>query len=102
MVELAELIRELRSELDAARLSGQDADLRFELGPIELEVVVGVEKEGGAGAKVRIYVLELGGDARATASSTQRIKLTLQPNLVTPAGGPQVPYVSGEAIPGER
>jgi NTP-dependent ternary system trypsin peptidase co-occuring protein len=105
VIELAEVIRQLRTELDAARASAEDSQLRFELGPIELEVTVGLQKEGGGSAKVRFWVIELGGDAKATGSSTQRIKLTLQPTLsgASAEGETQVSvYVSGEKVTRER
>lgn len=97
-IELAELIGQLRSELTAAMYSGSGEDLRFELGPVELEATVAVEKGGGGGAKVRFWVIELGGDAKATQASTQRLKLALQPRLAT---GQQA-WVAGDEAPGER
>ncbi len=100
MIELAEVIQELRSELQRARVAAADEELRLELGPIELEVAVGLERVGGAEAKVRFWVVELGGDARATASSTQRIRLTLRPVL---AGRPkETVSVAGEQLSSER
>ncbi len=93
------------TELDVARSAGETSELRFEVGPIELEVNVGVQREGGGGAKLRFWVIELGGDAKATSSSTQRLKLTLKPTVGgagTP-GEPQVSvYVSGQKVAGER
>jgi hypothetical protein len=61
--------------------AGESEPLQFELGPVELEATVAVEKAGGGGAKVRFWVIELGGDAKASQTSTQRIKLALQPRL---------------------
>ena len=73
MIELAEVIVELRRELDRARATVDPGEkLRFELGPVELEATVAVEKKGGAGAKIRFWVVELGGDAEVARSSTQR------------------------------
>ena len=66
MIELAEVIGELRRELQAAMHDGEGEELRFELGPVELEATVVVEKGGGGGAKVRFWVIELGGDAKAS------------------------------------
>jgi Trypsin-co-occurring domain 2 len=107
MIELAEVIRQLRGELERARVDAGEEELRFELGPIELEVTVGLEKDGGAGAKVRFCVVELSGDARAAATNTQRIKLTLQPTLpATAALAVEAQrtsvYVSGDEEVGER
>jgi hypothetical protein len=47
MIELAEVIGELRRELQAAMNDGEGEQLRFELGPVELEATVAVEKAGG-------------------------------------------------------
>jgi Trypsin-co-occurring domain 2 len=78
-VELAEMISQLRAELTTAMREGADAELRFEVGPVELELTVVVEKEATPGAKVRFWVVELGADAKAASSTTQHIRLTLDP-----------------------
>lgn len=109
MIELAEVVRQLRSELNLARAASDDEELRFLLGPIELEVTVALEREGGLGGKVRFWVVELGADAKATATSTQRIKLTLTPQLLesahpASAGSPSPVsvYISSQENAGER
>jgi hypothetical protein len=107
LIELAEVIRQLRVELENARTAAEGEDLQFELGPIDLEVIVGLEAVGGAEAKVRFWVVELGGDARATSTSTQRIKLTLSPTAggraLSGGGDRRVSaYVSGGEVAGER
>jgi hypothetical protein len=97
MLELSEVIKELRRELQTAMTDGAEEPLRFELGAIDLEVTVAVEKTGGASGKVRFYVFELGADGSVSNTSTQRIKLTLQPRL---ADG-RTPMIHGQATPGE-
>jgi hypothetical protein len=99
MIELAEVIGELRRELQQAMHVAEGEPLRFELGPVELEATVAVEKGGGGATKVRFWVLELGGDAKASQTSTQRIKLALQPRLT--ASGEKA-LIAGDAAPGER
>lgn len=99
-VELAELIGQLRAELSAAIRAGEGSDLRFELGPVELELTVSVDKEAKPGAKVRFWVVELGADGKKASSTTQRIKLTLDPRR--PASDNGRPLISGEQEPGER
>lgn len=98
-IEVAELIGQLRSELNTATQAGKGEDLRFELGPIELELSVGVEKEAKPGAKVRFWVVELGTDAKLSSTNTQKIKLTLQPRRASQPG--RTPDVSGDEAPGE-
>jgi hypothetical protein len=106
VIELADVISQLRTELDDARTRASDAELRFELGPIELEVTVALEKEAGAEAKIRFWVVELGADGTVTGTSTQRIKLTLNPVLAPdpahPEHRPGTPFVSGGRVAGEQ
>ncbi len=66
-VELAQVISQLRQELSAAMREGEGEDLRFELGPVELELTVAVSKEAGPNAKVRFWVVELGADAKVAS-----------------------------------
>jgi hypothetical protein len=51
MIELAEVIGELRRELQEVLNAGEGEQLRFELGPAELEATVAVEKSGGGGPR---------------------------------------------------
>src|SRR5262249_59521749 len=78
-VELADVIWQLRHELSRAMWAGEHTDLRFEAGPIELELTVAVEKATQPGVKARLLVMdaELGG--RRATTVTQRIHLTLHP-----------------------
>jgi hypothetical protein len=99
-VELAELLGQLRAELSEAMRAGHDSDLRFELGPVELELTVAVDKEAKPGAKVRFWIVEVGGDATLASSTTQRIKLVLEPRSNGEPG--RRPLISGERVSGER
>lgn len=100
MIELASVIRDLRDELETAVAVGGGEELRFELGPIELEVTVAVERSGGAGGKVRFWVVELGGELKTDATDTQWIKLTPTPRLGGGKGGKA--FVHGTAESGEK
>ncbi|WP_327071338.1 hypothetical protein OG500_37510 [Kitasatospora sp. NBC_01250] len=99
MLELAEVIRALRDELEYAMAAGADEALRFELGPVEVEVSVAIEAGASAEVKPRFVVLSLGAHGSVDRTSTQRIKLTL-----TPREGREgwTPMVSGEAGEQER
>ncbi|MFD8979382.1 trypco2 family protein [Streptomyces sp. NPDC059564] len=99
MIELTSVIRDLREELGRALAAAEGEALRFELGPIELELSVALERSGQAGAKVRFWVVESGAEAAVSAVSTQRISLALQPAL---AGTAAAPFISGRAEAHER
>lgn len=99
-VELAELIEQLRAELIKAMSTGAGTGLRFELGPVELELTVAVDREVKPGAKLRFWVVELGTEAKVADKATQRIKLTLEPRR---AGQPAAKVIiSGEELDDER
>ncbi|GHF41632.1 trypco2 family protein [Streptomyces morookaense] len=99
-IALAELIGQLRTELTEAMHAGQDTDLRFEVGRVELELTVAVDKEAAPGAKVRFWVVELGAEAKRSSNTTQRITLELVPRSTDRPG--QSPLISGAGLPGER
>jgi hypothetical protein len=98
-VELAQVIGQLRRELSAAMRDGEGEDLRFELGPVELELTVAVSKEAGPNAKVRFWVIELGAEGTVASQATQRITLTLDPRRRGVAGKP---LIAGPERTGER
>lgn len=98
-MELAEVIRALRAELESAIEAGTGEALRFELGPVELEVSVAIEAGASVEVKPRFVVVTLGAQGSIGRTATQRIKLTL-----TPREGPTgtTPLVSGPAEDRER
>src|SRR6516162_1248036 len=77
--ELSEVIAKLRNELAKAMSAGERARLRFELGPIEVTLLVTVTSEGAGKAGVRFWVVEGGVDGRRSRAAEQQIKLTLNP-----------------------
>ncbi|MFD7232160.1 trypco2 family protein [Streptomyces sp. NPDC059881] len=102
MIELSDMIRQLRQELNTAMVDGPVGPIRFELGPIEIEATVAVDREAGASGKVRFWVVEAGADGKSATSQTQRINLTLQPKLVAPDGTERTVLIAGDEADGER
>jgi hypothetical protein len=101
MIELADVISELRAELEHAQMRAKGSALRFEMGPVELEVTVALSREGKAGGKVRFWVAEVNAEGKLSSTSTQKIKLTLNPAVVAGDGTESV-YVGGDADDDER
>lgn len=116
MIELADVIRDLREQIQLAQIDGADKDLKFELGPVEVELTVAVSSEDTGAAKVRFYVVEVGGSLKDSEVSTQKLKLTLTPRptataLATTEGSASTTeqalsqaliYVTGRELAGER
>ncbi|MFB6891712.1 trypco2 family protein [Kitasatospora sp. NPDC056327] len=99
MIELSDVIRDLRGQLEKAMVEAGDKSLVFDLGVVELDVTLAVERSAKAGGKVRFLVAELGGEATLGHSDTQHIKLTLHPRVTATGRSPEV---SGESLLGER
>lgn len=103
MIELAEMIRELREQLTAALADGDGKLVRFELGPVEVEASVAVTREAGGEAKVRLWVVDAGANGKYAHAETQRITLTLTPKEVPPDGSvPRTVLIAGDEVDGER
>ena len=78
-VPLAEAIRALRVELVEAARQGQDEDVRFALGPVELELQVEMSNEVGAEAGVKFWLVSVGGSGSRTSATTHTVRLSLTP-----------------------
>ncbi|MFD6342233.1 trypco2 family protein [Streptomyces sp. NPDC088147] len=102
MIDLSDMIRTLRQELNAAITDGEGDAVRFELGQVEIETTVAVEREAGAGGKVRFWVVTADAEGRLAGSRTQRVTLTLHPKVVGDDGVRTTALISGAALPGER
>lgn len=84
-MDLTQVVRALRTQLNDAVKEGDDQEIRFEATAIELELNIGVKKSVEGKGGVRFWVLELGGGSSYSSESVQKVKLTLQP--LTVAGG---------------
>lgn len=97
VIELRDMIKQLRHDLTAAITDGVGEPVRFELGPVQIEATVVVEGAAEADGRVRFLVVEAGGKGSASHSLSQRITLTLCPKTVAPDGTARTALIaSGE------
>lgn len=80
-IALSDAIAELRKEIAFARVQGEKEELRFRLGPIELELQVQLEAAGTAQAGIKAWVVSVGASGSLKDIETHRVKLTLEPLL---------------------
>lgn len=80
-VGLAEAVKAIRAELDTAMDEGAGEKVQFEVGPIELEFAVDVQKAAEVDAGVRVWVVSLGGKGSLKRDSANRIKVVLKPTV---------------------
>jgi hypothetical protein len=98
MLELAEVVEQLRAELTRAMAAGEGEALRFEVADMQLELTVAVEREVGGKSGVRFWVFELGAEGRQQSANTQTVTLTLRPKL---AATGEAAAITGPAVAGE-
>ncbi|MCP2323371.1 hypothetical protein HDA40_001878 [Hamadaea flava] len=97
-VTIADLIFQLRGDLSRAAWHGEGKDLKFKVGPVELELAVVVDSSRSAGGKASLWVVDVSAGSERSSQVTHRIKLTLQP--IGPDG--ESSQISGLAEPGEE
>jgi len=83
---LTEVIQELRVELARSMRAADGQDLRFELGPVELELQVTASREVTADGGIRFYVVSAGAKGTETEQHVHTVKLTLTPHLASAPG----------------
>lgn len=89
-LQLSEMIEALRLELAVAQKAGEGDQLKFEVGPVELEVEIGVTKTTTGGAGVKFWVVEAGVDRERADAVTHRVKVTLHPKRADGSGPVEV------------
>lgn len=96
-IGLADAIRALRAELSESIRAGTGKDLRFEVGEIELQFQVEVERSHKASAGINIWVVEAGGEGARASTTTHVVTIPLKP--VTSRGEPILTGLQDDAIP---
>lgn len=89
-IELADVIRQLRAELQKAMEEGEDEGLRFRVADLELELQVAVTKSAeataraGGGLKFWIFNAEAGAEGKGAVESEriQTLRLKLDPKQI--------------------
>jgi hypothetical protein len=77
---LAEAIDMVRRELKKAQDDGRGNDVRFSVGPVEVELAIEVIKKAGGEASVKVLnVLSIGGKGERSRGETNRVKIVLNP-----------------------
>jgi Trypsin-co-occurring domain 2 len=95
-VGLAEAIEQVRSELARAQAEGADKELRFRLGDVQLEFSVGLAKEGGGEAGVKLWVVSVGASGSVSSTRTHTVTVSMVPQLRSSDGSYRDAYVGDE------
>lgn len=78
-VGLAEAVKGIREELAEAVKAGKGEQLRFDVGPVELEFAVELRRDAEAKAGVKVWVVEAGTSGAFSRGTTHTLKVVLHP-----------------------
>jgi hypothetical protein len=95
-IPLSEAIQALRSELLTAMQVGSLEELKFGVGPVEMEFQLEATKGAEANAGVQFWLFSVGGKGSVSSASTHRVKLTLTPVTVSGDEVKVTSFVTGE------
>jgi hypothetical protein len=97
-IPLSDAICALRRELVEAVKEGKDQEVKFALGPIELELQVELSSTGGGVAGIKFWVISLGGKGERSSGRSQTVRISLTPVLGTDGDGSRPLVVGSEQV----
>ena len=97
-IPLSSAIRALRRELVDAVKEGEEQEVKFALGPIELELQVEVSATGGGEAGIKFWVISVGGKGERTSARTQTVRISLTPVFADAGDGNRPLVVRSEQV----
>lgn len=80
-IGLVEFVRAVREQLIESAQDGAESALRFEVGPVELELEVRTSRDYSVDGGIRVWVVSAGGKATDQSSTSHRLKITLDPKM---------------------
>jgi hypothetical protein len=92
---LSAALEGLRGELEAAWASGQGKPVRFRVSEVTLTLEAVASRSAEGGGKIRWWIIEAGGGAKAGTETTQTLVLTLTPGLYDEEGSSRPLDVAG-------
>jgi hypothetical protein len=102
-IGLVDAVMALRAELSAAVEAGRGESLRFELGPIQMELAVTVRREAGGSAGIQFGVVSVGGKGGVSNETIHRLTLALTAKEADSGRAPEIASVDPKGdrqIPG--
>ncbi|MFE4695938.1 trypco2 family protein [Streptomyces sp. NPDC056738] len=89
-VELVAAVEALRTQITEAAASDPDSDVRFQVGPIQLEFTVTLTRDRTAKGGVRAWVVSADAERKRSAAHTHRVTLNLTPVSAATGESPEI------------
>ncbi|MET9406030.1 trypco2 family protein [Streptomyces sp. NPDC002935] len=89
-VELVAAVRALRAQITEAAASDPDSDLRFQMGPIQLEFTVALTRDRTAKGGIKAWVVTADAERKRSMAHTHRVTLNLTPVSAATGESPEI------------
>lgn len=89
-VELVSAVQALRAQITEAAASDPDSDIRFQVGPIQLEFTVSLTRDRTAKGGVKAWVVTADAERKRSTAHTHRVTLNLTPVSATTGESPEI------------
>ncbi|MGY1501858.1 trypco2 family protein [Streptomyces sp. QTS52] len=89
-VELVSAVRALRAQITEAAATDPDSDLRFQVGPIQLEFTVSLTHDRTTKGGVKAWVVTADAEAKRSMARTHRVTLNLIPVSTITGESPEI------------
>ncbi|KPH99576.1 hypothetical protein OK074_0705 [Actinobacteria bacterium OK074] len=89
-IDLVAAVQALRNQITEAAATDPDSDVRFQVGPIELEFTVALTRDRSVKGGVKAWVVTADAEGRWSREHTHRVTLSLTPVSATTGTSPEI------------
>ena len=89
-IDLVSAVQALRAQITEAAATDAHSDIRFQVGPIELEFTVALTRDNSVKGGVKAWVVTADADVRRSTAETHRVKLNLTPVSASTGTSPEI------------
>ncbi|MEV0174595.1 trypco2 family protein [Streptomyces sp. NPDC050803] len=89
-VDLVSAVRALRAQITEAAATDPASDIRFQVGPIQLEFTVALTRDRKVQGGVKAWVVTAGAEAAWSNAETHKVTLNLTPVSATTGQSPEI------------
>ncbi|MBP5892968.1 trypco2 family protein [Streptomyces scabiei] len=89
-IDLVSAVKALRTQITEAAATDPESDIRFQVGPIELEFTVALTRDRSVKGGVKAWVVTADAEGRRSTEHTHRITLSLTPVSASTGESPEI------------
>ncbi|QFQ98221.1 hypothetical protein F9278_20710 [Streptomyces phaeolivaceus] len=89
-IDLVSAVKALRAQITEAAATDPESDIRFQVGPIELEFTVALTRDRSVKGGVKAWVVTADAEGKRSTAHTHRVTLNLTPISAATGESPEI------------